>query len=171
MRLRKFVMLLRLASILLLLTASTALQAHDYQVKDLHIAHPSARPSKPGQAAGAAYLTIENKGKAADRLISVRTAIAQSAQIHSMVMSGDVMKMREVDNIEIKPDSTVVMQPGDGYHIMLLGLKKPLKAGDKFPLSLRFAKAGKLEISVWVEDKATGAATKVPDLAPHQHQH
>lgn len=151
------------------LLLSFSVHAHDYKIKDLRIDHPTARASKPGQPSGAAYMTIENKGTTADRLIGANAKIARTTEIHSMVMDGNVMKMRQVEAIEIKPDTTVVMQPGDGYHIMLIGLKKPLKAGDKFPLTLHFEKAGKIKISVWVEDKTKGEAKAEKDGAAHHH--
>jgi copper(I)-binding protein len=88
-----------------------------------------------------------------------------------MAMDGNVMKMREVDGVDLPPNSKVAMQPGDGYHIMLMGLKKPLAAGDKFPMTLRFEKAGKVDVSVKVEDQA--AAQNKPDgmMGEHRMQH
>jgi copper(I)-binding protein len=68
-----------------------------------------------------------------------------------MEMVGDIMKMREVDGIELKAGSKISMKPGGGYHIMLVGLKHPLIAGDKFMLTLYFEKAGKIEVVVHVE--------------------
>ncbi|MES2537785.1 MAG: copper chaperone PCu(A)C [Pseudomonadota bacterium] len=130
---------------------SASAQAHEYKVGDLQIAHPYARVTVANQPAGAAYLTIENKGKDADKLLSAASPVANEVQIHSMSMEGNVMKMREVGSVELKPAAKVSMQPGHGYHIMLIGLKQPLKAGDKFPLTLTFEKAGKTEVSVHVE--------------------
>jgi copper(I)-binding protein len=70
--------------------------------------------------------------------------------------------MREVTAIDIKPKEKIAMQPGNGYHLMLIGLKAPLKAGDKLPLTLTFRKAGKVKTTITVEDgkmeKKTGAA-------------
>jgi copper(I)-binding protein len=86
--------------------------------------------------------------------------------MHTMSMDGNVMKMREVSSIELKPSVKVSMKPGDGYHIMLIGLKQPLKIGDKFPLTLTFEKAGKAEVTVWVEDKDQKAEKKT-----NAHQH
>lgn len=160
-------MISRLACILIALALHASAFAHDYQAGDVHVGHPSARPSLPGQQNGAAYLSLENRGKQPDRLLAASSPIAKSVQIHSMKMEGDVMKMREADGIALAPAAKVAMQPGDGYHIMLLGLEKPLKAGDKFPMTLTFEKAGKLEISVWVEDKKAGAAPAAS--AKHEH--
>jgi periplasmic copper chaperone A len=139
--------------------------AQEYTVKDLRIEHPYARSTVPNQPAGAAYLSIENKGKNADKLIAASSPVAKSVEIHTMSMEGNVMKMREVPNIELKPSAKLVMTPGNGYHLMLLGLRQPLKAGDTFPLTLSFEKAGKSEVSVVVEGK-----TKQEDHEHAMHQ-
>lgn len=135
------------------LLASTAVHAQDYKLQDLHIDRPYARATAPQQPSGAAYLTIENQGKTADKLVAVSSPVAKSVQIHTMSMEGDVMKMREVSAIELKPDAKIEMMPGNGYHLMLIGLRQPLKAGDKFPLTLTFEKAGTTEVSMTVEDR------------------
>lgn len=141
--------------------------AHEYTLKDLQIGHPYARPTVAHQPSGAAYLSIENKGSNGDKLIGVASPIAKSAQIHSMSMEGNVMKMREVGDISLPSGAKVVMKPGNGYHIMLVGLSQPLKAGDKIPLTLSFEKAGKTEVSVVVE-KAPATEEK-PAGAHHHH--
>lgn len=133
--------------------ASALACAQNYQLKDLRIAHPYARATAPHQPSGGAYLTVENKGKTADRLLAAASPVAKSVEIHTMSMDGNVMKMREVGAIEIKPAAKIEMKPGAGYHLMLLGLRQPLKAGDKFPLVLTFEKAGKTEVSVTVRDQ------------------
>ncbi len=147
---------------------SSAALAHEYRAGDILIAHPYARATMPGQTSGGAYLTLENKGKQADTLISAQSPAAQSVEIHTMSMTSDhVMRMREVDSIELKPQEKIVMQPGDGYHIMLLGLKAPLKAGDKLPLTLTFKKAGKVEASISVEE----SKAKSTNAKQEEHQH
>lgn len=143
------------AAALLLSISSNAIAE---QAGNLHIDRPYARATMPGQTSGGAYLTIENKGKDADKLMSVSSPAAKSVEIHTMSMDGNVMKMREVPNIEIKPGAKVAMKPGDGYHIMLIGLRQPLKAGDKIPLTLTFEKSGKAEVSALVEEKDPKAA-------------
>jgi copper(I)-binding protein len=144
------------------LVFASIVQAHEFKLGDIQIIHPFARATVPGQSSGSAYLKLENKGKTDDKLIEVQSPIAKSVELHEMQMSGDVMKMREVKGVEIKAEKTVNMQPGGGYHIMLIGLKKPLKPGDKFPLSLKFEKAGEIDVVVIV-DAAASAATE------HQH--
>ena len=150
-----------------LLLSSTAF-AHDYHAGDVYVDHPYARATVAGQTSGAAYLMLENKGKQSDTLISAQSPAARSVEIHTMSMSADhVMRMREVSGIELKPQEKVAMLPGNGYHIMLIGLKAPLKAGDKFPLTLTFRQAGKIETSIWVED----GKKKDADANREEHQH
>jgi periplasmic copper chaperone A len=149
------------------LMASALAQAQDYKVGDLRIDHPRARPTVASQQSGGAYLTIENTGNTTDKLIGASSTVAKSVEIHTMAMEGNIMRMREVPNIEIKPAATIAMQPGGGYHLMLLGLKQPLKVGDKFPMTLTFEKAGKVEVSVLVEDKQVKDAGM--EMNDHQH--
>jgi periplasmic copper chaperone A len=112
-----------------------------------------ARATAPGQPAGGGFLTLVNAG-ADDRLVSASSEAAASVELHVMSMRGDVMQMRQVDAIAIKAGQTVELKPG-GYHLMLMGLKAPLKAGSSFPLTLKFEKAGEVTVSVKVE--AAGA--------------
>jgi copper(I)-binding protein len=149
--------------------SASAAAAHEYKLGDLRIIHPHARPTVPHQPSGAAYIGIENNGKNADKLIAVTSPVAKTAEIHSMSMQGNVMKMREVENIDIAPSAKIQMKPGDGYHIMLIGLNQPLKPGDKFPLTLTFEKAGKLDVSVSVDDKDKKAKPAQEAGAHHAH--
>lgn len=140
-----------------LLLCSTVHAAGDISVTGAH-----ARATVPQQPSGAAYLTLENKGSAADRLIGVSSPVAQSASVHTMSMDGDVMRMREAGALQLAPAAKVEMKPGAGYHIMLTGLKQPLQAGDTFPITLSFERAGKIEVSVVVDGK---------DAKPAGHAH
>lgn len=156
-----------LATLALLL--SSAALAHDYRAGDIRIYHPYARATVAGQTSGSAYFTMENTGRQGDALIAVQSPAAKSAEIHTMTMTADhVMRMREVDSIELKAQGTVKMLPGEGYHIMLIGLTAPLKAGDKLPLALTFRKAGKVNVTVAVEAGKAGA-TEAKSNEHHQH--
>ena len=130
-----------------------AVHAADYRAGNISITDPHARPTVPGQPGGAAYLTLENTGSSADRLVGVASPIAQSTEIHTMRMDGDVMRMREAGELPLAPAAKVEMKPGMGYHIMLNGLKQPLKEGATFPITLTFEKAGKIEVPVVVDGK------------------
>jgi copper(I)-binding protein len=131
----------------LMLTAASAFA----DTNTIIISHAHARATVPGQTTGAVYLDIENRGKIDDKLLRIATPVAQSAEVHSMTMDGTIMRMREVGQIDLKPAAKISMAPNEGYHIMLVGLKQPLKSGQKIPLGLRFEKAGKIDIDVMVD--------------------
>ena len=132
-----------------LLAVAGIAAAHSFNVGKIDIDHPNARPTRAGQSVGVGYLKITNRG-AADRLLLGSTPVAAAVEMHSMAMDGDVMRMRQVDAIELPSGAVVELQPG-GYHLMLTGLKAPLAAGSKFALTLNFEKAGSVVVVVHVE--------------------
>jgi periplasmic copper chaperone A len=131
------------------LIGAGSVSAHAYKIKAIEISHPYAHVTLPGQPVGGAYLKITNSGPP-DRLVSVSTPQAKSAELHTMSMQGDVMRMREVTAFELPAGKTIELKPG-GNHIMLMGLQTPLKAGSSFPITLKFEHAGDLVVSLTVE--------------------
>lgn len=162
-------MLIRHLVVAIALAASFQAHGHSFQAGQLTIVHPFARATAPGQPSAAAYMTIKHKGNGGDRLIAASTPGAKSVEIHTMSMDGNVMRMRPVESIEIRQGATVLMKPGAGYHLMLLGLPAPLKAGDNIPMTLTFEKAGKVEISVSVDATAPPAQPAGSDDAHAHH--
>jgi copper(I)-binding protein len=143
---------------------SLCAMAHEYKLGALHIVHPWARATPPGAPAAGAFLSIENKGDA-DRLVAASSAVADAVELHEMRMDGNVMRMNKLDHgIELPANSTVELKPGS-LHIMFFGLKAPFKEGDRFPLKLRFEKAGEVTVDVVVE----GMGANGP--AGHAHTH
>lgn len=124
-----------------------AAAAHDFTLGALKIDHPWARATVA--KTGGAFLSIANGG-AADRLLKAESPVAETVQIHTSIKEGDVMRMREVEGIDLPAGETVKLQPG-GYHIMLIGLKQPLKLGETFPLTLTFEKAGTIDVTVEIQ--------------------
>lgn len=161
---------IRLAQLVAALTISCTLSlplfAHAYDLGDLHIGHPYTRVTPPGVKTAGAYLSIDNKGKAADRLLKAASPVAGSVALHNMSMDGNVMRMRAVPSVAVAAGTTVSFAPG-GLHIMLEDLKQPLKKGDKFPLTLYFEKAGQVKVDILVQDNAT-PATKA---GANDHEH
>lgn len=100
---------------------------------DVKVTKAWARATAPGQDTASIQLTITSKKDAS--LIGVESGSSQSGEIHSMVMEGGVMKMRALDSLPL-PAKTPVTLGEDGNHLMLIGLKKPLKAGRKLPFAL-----------------------------------
>lgn len=122
----------------------------------VQIEKPWARATPGGASTGAVYMTIENKSKVEDRLTVATSDIAAKLEIHEMKVVDGVMQMREVPGgLAIPADGSLSLKPG-GYHVMLIDLKKPLKAGETVPLTLNFEKAGKIEVSAPVRDMNAG---------------
>ena len=67
------------------------------------------------------------------------------------------MRMRQVEAIALPSGAAIALQPG-ALHLMLFGLKAPLKAGDRFPMKLKFEKAGEVVVTVNVEEPAPAEA-------------
>ena len=120
-----------------------------------------SRATVGSSAPGVVYLTIENHSPQADRLLSLSTPIARHASLHQTIREGGMMHMRSVEQLEIPPGSSVSFEPG-GLHVMLMGLRSSIEAGDHFPLTIRFEKRGAVEVDV--------AAGTVGALAP-EHRH
>lgn len=137
------------AAVLVGLPASVA-SAADHSIGSLRISGVVAYATPAAARNGAAYLVIQNRGAEADKLVSAETAAAGKAELHTTFHEGGVMRMRELPAIELPAGGTVRLQRG-GMHVMLLGLREPLKAGASFPLVLVFEKSGRLEVTVAIE--------------------
>ena len=123
-------------------------RAEEVQLGDLVISQAWSRATPGGAKIGAGYLTIENAGSVADRLMGGSGDVAARIEVHEMAMSNGVMTMRPLDKgLAIEPGKTVKLAPG-GYHLMLIDLKNPLKQGDKVSLMLEFEKAGNVKLSL-----------------------
>ncbi|GAB3379008.1 copper chaperone PCu(A)C [Azotobacter armeniacus] len=140
-------MFARIALFSLLALSCTTVLATDYQVGELQIGIPWSLALPPNAPAGAAYLTVKNNGRTADRLICAKTPNAAKVELHTHIRRGDVMHMQRVDSLTIPAGTEVKFAPGMA-HLMLLELKSPLAAGERFPVTLEFEKAGKVEIEV-----------------------
>ena len=116
-------------------------------VGKIRIAEPWARATAGMATAGAAFMTLENTGAAADRLIAAESPAAANVELHTHIVEGDIMRMRAVEQIDLPAGETIQLQPG-GFHVMLIGLAAPLEMGKSFPLTLRFAEAGTTTVEV-----------------------
>lgn len=146
------------------LFAATAAAQH-YEVGALHIAEPHARATAPGQPNGAAFLSVENRGAEADRLVAASSPAASAVEIHETASEDGVMRMRKLDAVEIAPGAPIVFAPG-GLHIMLIGLTAPLKDGETVPLTLTFEKAGSVTVDLAIQKTSAPA-----DHSGHDHGH
>ncbi len=108
-----------------------------------------ARATPPGAKVGAAYLSIENRGEAEDRIVGVTTPAAASVSVHETITENGVAKMQPLADLSIKAGAALELQPG-GVHLMLIGLSGPLREGDPLTVTVDFAGAGSLTVPVAV---------------------
>jgi copper(I)-binding protein len=146
---------------------AVAASAHEASVGAIVVAHPYATPSLAGTTTGAAYfVALENGGSVADKLVRVSTPVADHVEIHTMSVDAQgVMRMREIDGVALAPKAKLQMRPGSGMHLMLVGLKQPLKEGATFPMTLQFEHAGSVDVKVVVQ------TPRARDAAGEMHMH
>ena len=111
-----------------------------------------ARPSPMMERAGAAYLVLRNNGAADDKLLSVESDVAKTIELHETKESNGMMAMSPVPNVPVPAYGKAELKPG-GYHVMLIGLTRELKVGDKVQLTLNFEKAGKIPVTAEVKEQ------------------
>ncbi|NUZ04870.1 copper chaperone PCu(A)C [Piscinibacter koreensis] len=144
----------RLAAACLLGTAPLFVAAApEARAGDIRIVDAVAAPTLAGNPNGVMYIgEMTNGGARADRLVGASTPIAARVELHTMgVDAQGVMRMRPAGPIALEPNAPVRMQRGHGLHLMLMELKRPLKAGETFPATLEFERAGKTQITVRVD--------------------
>ncbi len=141
-----------------LLAWSPAAFADHTEVKagGIAVSQPWARATAPGAPAGAAYLTVTNSGKEADRLVAASSPAAKTTELHTHIHDNGVMRMRPVEAIDVPAGGTVALKPG-GLHVMLMGLTQPLSQGSTVDVTLTFEKAGKVTVPVAVQSAGAAA--------------
>jgi len=166
-----------LLTLLALILPIAPSMAHEAQIS---AEYPFAYPTSASQKNGAAYFTLLHMTREDDRILGVSTPIADKAELHITVGGEDqevemeTVTMKKVEAIDVPHMSTLYFDPY-GRHVMLMGLKKQLIEGEKFPLTLMFEKAGKVETEVLVvsnsmEVDAAGGKHWFPK-AEHNHPH
>ena len=117
--------------------------------------HPWTRATPPGAKTGAGFMQLKNAG-AADRVVGASSPVAGRVEMHITVREGDVMKMREVKGFDVPAKGSFELKPG-GAHLMLMELKRPIKKGERVPLTLKLEKGGELKLEMTAEE--AGART------------
>ncbi len=132
----------------LLFLAAPAL-AHSYKKGEIMIGHIWARATAPGAQATGVYVPLLNQGAEADALIGGSAEIAATVMLHEVTLQDGISHMSLIDEVPLPSKQPVSLRPG-GKHIMLTGLKQQLKEGEKFTMTLQFAKAGAITVEVMV---------------------
>lgn len=130
--------------------------AAEFTAGDMIVADPWARATAPAAQTGAAYMALDNRGPQADFLTAAASPVAETVELHTIVVEDGVMRMRPVSSIEIGPRAATELVPG-GFHVMLIGLTGPLEEGTSFPLELTFEGVGTMHVEVEV---------RAPDAMP-----
>lgn len=135
------------------------IRAEPVRIGDLVIDQPTIRATAPGAKVGAGYVKITNMGKDAERLTGGSSLVAGRVEIHEMKMTGEIMKMNEIEGgLKIPAGTTVSLAPG-GNHIMFMRLRKPLIKGQQHGVNLVFENAGSIELVF--EVKSIGETMKM----------
>jgi len=145
----------RLSAVVLALVAVCAIpaSAQDYKVGALVISHPWVRPTPPGAPTAVGYLTITNHGASPDRLLGGSSPAVGDIQVHEMSMTGNIMRMRPIaGGLLVGAGRSVVLSPGGDRHLMLIGPKHLFRSGDRVPATLRFEKAGLVNLTFGVRE-------------------
>ena len=133
------------------LVLAGAASAHEVKKGALTLSDLQVRATPAGLPTSAAYLTIANAGKAPDKLLSIDCACAASAMMHETRTRSGISSMTMVSGLTIPAGGKVEFKP-DGLHVMLVGLKGPLKAGRTEVMTLSFRKAGQVKAPFRVVD-------------------
>jgi periplasmic copper chaperone A len=138
------------------LFVSAVLVSFSVHAANIRVEAPWARATAPGQPVGGAFMKLTSDASA--QLIGASSPVAGTVQIHMMKMQDGVMIMRELKSLPLPRGKTVELAPG-GYHIMLMDLKQPLRAGENLPITLK-VKSGKkiqhIEVNAQVRDMISG---------------
>lgn len=134
--------------------AAASVFAADAKIGNLSIDDVWARTGQPGQVS-AAYMEIKSKG-GADKLVAANCDCAQATELHDVKLIDGAMKMVPVAGMDVPANGEVKLKPG-AYHIMLIGLSRPLVAGERLPIKLKFEKAGEVTVEAKVKDKGLPA--------------
>jgi copper(I)-binding protein len=124
---------------------------------------PWTRATPPGAKVGAGFMVLKGGG-AADRVVGASSPVAGRVEMHITVREGDVMKMREVKGFDVPANGTFELKPG-GAHLMLMDLRRPIRKGEKVPLTLRLEKGGELKFELTAQE----AGARAPAGAHKMH--
>ncbi len=121
---------------------------------DIEIEGAYARPSIPNVPNSAAFFVIKNNSDKDIAITSANSDIAEKNELHTHIKENQMLKMMKIEKLVVPAKSSLELKSG-GDHVMLIGLKKELKAGDEISLELSFSDGDKKSIKVPVKDLAS----------------
>ena len=133
--------------------------SRDFTTGSITVAQPWSRATPGGSKVATGYLVIRNAGDTPDRLTAASTEVSGKVSPHTMTMKDGVAMMRPItEGVVIPAHGAVAFKPGSD-HLMMEGLKRPLKKGESFPGTLTFEKAGTVPVTFDVEDVGAQGAS------------
>jgi len=151
-----------LFSLAALLSLPTLAQA------EVTVTEPWVRATVPGQQATGAFMVLQSSENA--RLLGASSPLTKQVEVHEMAMENDVMRMRQVQQIELPAGKAVELKPG-GYHIMLLGLDKQVEAGSSVEITLEIQNAAGQKEALKVNAPVRALNTKAAQGHQGTHGH
>lgn len=142
------------------LLAALAAQAQT-SIKDAWV-----RGTVAGQKATGMFAQVDSKS--GGKLVAASSPVAGVVEIHEMAMDGTTMKMRAVPSLDLPAGKVVDLKPG-GYHVMLMDLKRPLKAGERVTLELRIETKDKRLVTQPIEVEVATRAPAAAGASAHKH--
>ena len=141
-----------IAGVLAALTLAACASSQGASQGGITVTDAWARTSPMMDRAGVVYMVLQNNNSVDDKLLSAQSDIARTIELHETKQSGDMLEMSPIPNIPIPSNGRAELKPG-GMHMMLIGLNRELKAGDKIKFTLFFDKAGQVPVTVEVRDQ------------------
>lgn len=139
--------------------------AGDLQIKDAWI-----KAAPPGVKVMAAYMEIQNPGQAQQVLVGVTSPAFARVEMHRTVISDNMAKMEQIQDLAIPAQGSVVMQPG-GLHLMLMDPIKPLNAGDKVPMTIALGSGEQIPVTAVVRAGKMGGMPAQQPMGHDGHRH
>lgn len=137
--------------ITLILCTANSTFAHDYTQGSIKIDHPWSRETPPNATVMAGFFQLTNSATNDDFLIGATTPIAEHVEIHTHEMSDGMMQMKKINSVRIGSMKSVMFEPG-GYHLMIFNPNQYLKKGERYPMTLIFKQAGKVDVEMAIEE-------------------
>ena len=134
----------------------------------VRVDHPWARATAGDAPNGAVFMTLTDVSGRGDALVAAESPAAATVELHVHQESDGIMRMRAVHSLPIPAEGSITLKPG-AEHVMLMGLKQPLKEGDTVPLVLTFANAGAVQTHAIV--RGVGAASAMDDATGGHGHH
>jgi copper(I)-binding protein len=115
------------------------------QGAEVAIGDPYVRAVPPGQANSAVFMSLENRSDQDQALVAAESDVSEIVELHTHIEEGGMMRMRQIEKIDVPAGETVILQPG-GLHVMLIGLQQALEPGQTIDLTLVFEDGSRMPV-------------------------